>query len=304
MGNFSGMRNKHKFIAMIVSAVVLGLVALLIWQSSNIAILNPKGAIASQQRDLIVAATLLMLIVVVPVFILTFAIAWKYRATNTKARYSPNWDHSRKLETLWWAVPCAIIAVLAVITWQSSHALDPYKPLDMAAKPITIEVVALPWKWLFIYPEQDIATVNFVRFPEDRPVNFRITADAPMNSFWIPQLGGQVYAMAGMETKLHLVADEPGVYRGGSANLSGEGFADMDFEAKATTQAEFDEWVALVKKSPHPLDAARYQSLAAPSKNHPIMSYSTRDADLYDKVIMKYMTPGMQHPHVHNKETH
>jgi len=173
----------------------------------SIAVLNPQGFIANKERGLIVTITLLMLIVVIPVFALTFAIAWKYREGNTAARYSPEWDHNRWVEAVWWAVPLVLITVISMISWSSSHELDPFRPLRSANPPITIQVVALQWKWLFIYPDQNIATVNFVQFPANTPVDFQITSDAPMNSFWIPQLGGQIYAMAGMSTQLHLMEE-------------------------------------------------------------------------------------------------
>lgn len=273
--------------------VVAGLAAVatifLMLHGNDLAILNPKGLIAEKQRNLIMFATLLSVIVVIPVFILTFTIAWKYRAGNIAARYTPDWDHNSKLEAVWWGIPIAIILVLSVVTWQSSHDLDPYKPLASTAKPVTIQVVALQWKWLFIYPEQQIATVNYVRFPAAAPVNFQITADAPMNSFWIPELGGQIYAMSGMSTKLHLMAGSVGSYNGSSANLSGKGFAGMKFVAESTSQADFDRWVAQAKTSPNRLDSAGYAVLHEPSENNPRATYSAAEHNLYDMVINKYM---------------
>lgn len=268
-----------------------GLFAYLL-QGHSVDVLSPQGIIAEKQRDLLVFASVLSLIVIIPVFILTFFIVWKYRAGNTKATYTPDWDHSNKLETLWWGIPCAIILVLAVITWQSSHALDPFKPISSDYKPITIQVIALQWKWLFIYPEQNIATVNYVRFPESTPVSFQITADAPMNSFWIPQLGGQVYAMSGMSTQLHLMANNPGVYNGSSANLSGEGFADMRFKAESTTQDDFYAWVQSAKQSRRTLTSGSYRLLASPSTEQSTTTYASAEPNLYTNVIMKYMAPG------------
>ena len=218
------MMNKSKFIA--IGLLILGAIAgvALLLHGHTIDVLVPKGTIAKKELDLLVTATLLMLIVVIPVFVLTFTIAWKYRASNTKAKYTPDWDHNRAIETVWWAIPFVLILILSVITWQSSHELDPFKPLASSKQPITIQVVALQWKWLFIYPEQHIATVNYVQFPVDTPVNFVITSDAPMNSFWIPQLGGQIYAMAGMSTQLHLMATDPGSYNGSSVTPQRTGF--------------------------------------------------------------------------------
>ena len=255
----------------------------------SIAVLNPQGFIANKERGLIVTITLLMLVVVIPVFALTFAIAWKYRESNTAAPYTPEWDHNRWVEAVWWAVPLVLIAIISLISWRSSHELDPFMPLRSNNPPITIQVVALQWKWLFIYPEQNIATVNFVQFPENTPVNFQITADAPMNSFWIPQLGGQIYAMAGMSTQLHLMADKAGSYRGSSANLSGQGFADMKFIAKSSTGGDFDSWIRSVKHSQNNLTLEGYNKLAQPSQNNPVVTYSSKPSTLYDTILTKYM---------------
>ena len=188
-------------------------------------VLDPKGQIGADERSIIVTATGLMLIVVVPVIVLTLAFAWRYRASNKASVYAPDWAHSTRIEAVVWSVPCAIVAALAVLAWTSSHKLDPYRPIASTAKPITIEVVSLDWKWLFIYPGLHMATVNQIAFPVNVPVNFHITSGSVMNSFFIPQLGGQVYAMAGMQTQLHLIADAAGSYDGISGNYSGAGFS-------------------------------------------------------------------------------
>ncbi len=271
--------------------VVAVVFALIITNVDSIAVLSPEGKIAEHQRDLLVFAVSLSLLVVIPVFTLIFYIAWKYRAGNKKARYEPKWDHDHKLEFIWWGLPILLILILSVVTWKSSHDLDPYKPLASNKKPITIEVVALEWKWLFIYPEQNIATVNYVEFPANRPVNFKITADAPMNSFWIPKLGGQVYAMAGMQTKLHLMANNTGTFNGASSNLSGEGFAGMKFKAHATTEGDFGTWVNTVRQSTKTLNQTTYSQLAKQSENNPKTYYSQAQPGLYDTIIMKYMMP-------------
>ena len=200
-----------------------------------VAILSPKGQIGQDEKTLLITATVLMLLVVIPVIIMTLTFAWKYRASNTKARYEPKWSHSTAIEVVVWSIPCMIVLVLAVLTWRSSHALDPYRPLDSDVKPVTIEAISLDWKWLFIYPEQNVAAVNEMAFPEKTPLNFRITSDSVMNAFFIPQLGTMIYSMAGMETKLHLNAREPGTYAGISANYSGAGFSGMRFKAIATS---------------------------------------------------------------------
>jgi len=287
------MKNPFKFsLFFIVLIAVIGLFSVLS-QGHSFPVLSPDGMIASKEKTLILTVTGLMLIVVIPVFILTFGIAWKYRASNTTAKYTPNWDHNNWLEAIWWGLPCLIIIGVSILAWKSSHELDPYQHIAYNKKAITIELVSLPWKWLFIYPEQHIATVNMVEFPEQTPVNFLITSDAPMNSFWIPQLGGQIYAMPGMSTQLNLIADHSGHYQGSSANLSGAGFAGMKFTANATSQTDFDQWVSSVQQSGSPLPFDTYNVLAAPSKNNPVTYFSTPPADLYNQVIMKYMAPNM-----------
>jgi cytochrome o ubiquinol oxidase subunit 2 len=254
-------------------------------------VFNPKGVIALAEMNLIVKTTLLMLIVVVPVFIMLAVFSWRYRAGNTKEKNTPDWHSNIALEKIWWAIPILIIAFIARMTWVSSHELDPFKPIVSNALPITVQVVALEWKWLFIYPEQNIATVNFVEFPVGTPVNFKITGDAPMNSFWIPQLAGQIYAMAGMDAKLHVMATEAGEYLGVSANYSGYGFSGMKFIAKASSQEEFDKWVKEVKQSPADLSSLEYEKLAKKSRNNPVAYYSGVGENLYNTIIMKYMTP-------------
>ena len=292
------MSKKYKLIlAILISVIVAELVLLLViyLQGSNFAVLNPKGIVGLQQRNLMIFATLLSLVVVIPVFALTFFIVWKYRAGNVNAKYSPDWDHNTKIEAVWWGVPIVLILILGVVTWNSSHALDPKKALVSNKKPVTVQVVALEWKWLFIYPEYNVASVNYLQFPEDTPVNFEITADAPMNSFWIPQLGGQIYAMSGMKTKLNLMASEVGDYNGSSANLSGAGFAGMKFTARASSEADFDSWVQSLKQSPDSLSMATYTKLAEPSKNNPPAAYASQSG-LFDMIMMKYMKPAVEAP--------
>lgn len=272
--------------------VALGAVIAFIVFNNDVPVLNPQGMIASEQRSLLGITTFLMLLVIVPVFILVAWISWKYRASNKKAKYTPNWDKSNILEAIWWGFPLAIIAVLSVITFLSSHALDHFKPIESDKPPIKVQVVALQWKWLFIYPEQGIAAINEIRFPEKTPVNFTITSDAPMNSFWIPALGGQVYAMSGMSTKLHLIADKVGVYNGASANISGEGFAGMKFKAHSVSEIDFENWVHSIKNRKPALNIAEYDRIALPTQNNPVKTYTLADKSLYDKIVMKYMGHG------------
>jgi len=255
----------------------------------NMTILDPKGQVGVDEKNLIITATLLMLIVVVPVIVLTLYFAWRYRASNTNAKYTPNWSYSHRIEAVCWGVPIAIILILGTITWKTTHELDPYRPLDYQVKPITIEVVALDWKWLFIYPDQQIASVNEVAFPANVPVNFKITSDTVMNVFFIPSLGTQIYAMAGMQTQDNLIANQAGVFDGLSANFSGNGFADMNFKARATSQADFEAWVAKVKASPSALDADAYKDLSKQSEKDPVKYYSAVEPLLYAAVLDKYM---------------
>jgi len=267
----------------------------------NSAILNPKGQIGHDEKQLLITSVVLMLIVVIPVIVMAIAFAWKYRASNTKARYEPDWSHSTAIEVVVWSIPCVIILVLAVLTWRSSHALDPYRPLDSDIKPINIEAVSLDWKWMFIYPDQGIATVNEIAFPVHAPLNFKITSDTVMNAFFIPHLGTMIYSMAGMETKLHLVANEPGEYFGLSSNYSGHGFSKMSFVARATDQAGFEAWVAKVKASPKALDAAEYQALAAnrnDKEQYPVTYYSSVPDGMFRSLIDKYMM-GSHHSESH-----
>lgn len=260
----------------------------------NIPVLNPKGWIAVQQRDLIVICTLMMSIVVISVFALMILFSWRYQERNPRGKYAPDWAHSTIGELIWWGVPFVIIVILAVITWTSTHELNPYKPIENGKRPVHIQVVALDWKWLFIYPDYGIATVNYVQFPEQTPLNFEITSDAPMNSFWIPELGGQIYAMPAMRTKLHLLANQTGTFRGMSSNISGSGFAGMTFSAVSTSDEDFEDWVNTVRMSPNFLTEAEYGRLLVPSQYEPVIYYSTVDDDLFDSIIMKYMHPASQ----------
>lgn len=288
------MDKKQKQI--IAAVAVAWFIGLMIWylHGKNFAILNPKGFVAYRERSLMITTVLLGLIVVVPVYVMLFGFAWRYREGNKKAKYSPDLAGNRLAEAIWWGIPLTIIGILSVITWQSSHALDPRRALDSQAKPMTIEVVALDWKWLFIYPNQHVASINWVEIPTGTPVTFDVTSDAPMNSFWIPQLGSQIYAMPGMSTQVHLVADKAGDYQGSSANLSGDGFAGMRFTAEARPQADFDRWVTLVKRMPGNLDKKAYARLAKPSKDNPAAFYSSVEPDLYTSILLKYMAPERQ----------
>ena len=270
-------------------AGVLTLAIATLLSGCKASLLEPAGRIAADEKSLIITSTLLMLIVVIPVIFMTLYFAWKYRESNTSATYMPNWSYSHRIEAVVWAVPIAIILVLGTLTWRTTHELDPYKPLESSVKPIEIQVVALDWKWLFIYPEQHIATVNEIQFPAGTPVNFKITSDTVMNVFFIPQLGSQIYAMAGMETQLHLIANQPGTYAGLSSNYSGAGFSDMHFTAIATSQQGFQDWINKAKASQLSLDDQTYHALAQPSEKVPVAYYANVKPGLFNAIIAQYM---------------
>ncbi len=258
---------------------------------SDIVLFYPKGPIGDGNRFVIIAAILLMLIVVVPVFIMAFWFPLKYRASNAKAIYMPKWSYSGKIDFFMWAVPIAIVMVLAYLAWTRTHQLDPYKPIPSQAKAVNVEVVALDWKYLFVYTDHNIAAVNQLVFPTNVPLSFRLTSDTVMTSFFIPQLGSQIYAMAGRQTRLHLLADEPGTYAGHNQQFSGNGYADMHFKAIATSPEEFQAWVQKAKQSPEKLDSDQYEKLAKPSAGYPVTYFSSVEPDLFDHIIRKY-NPG------------
>ncbi|VAX76536.1 Cytochrome bo(3) ubiquinol oxidase subunit 2 [Serratia symbiotica] len=274
----------------IIEVILLITATVVISGCHNIALLNPKGTIGIEQRTLIISAILLMLIVVIPVILMAFIFSWKYRASNTGAKYRPNWAHSTTIEVVVWTIPIIIIAILGSITWKSTHELDPSKPIVTNKKPMIIEVVSLDWKWLFIYPEQGIATVNELAFPKEIPIEFKVTSDSVMNSFFIPQLGGQIYAMAGMQTKLHLIGNEAGKYAGFSSSYSGRGFSGMKFTAIVTQNTDdFDQWVAKVKASPNNLNTTNaFQALAAPTENNQVAYFSSVKQNLFKDAISKF----------------
>ena len=277
----------HIVILWVVGAAVVIGVLIALSLNHPFPLLQTRGEVANRQRDLLLFATALALLVLVPVYFMIFTFAWRYRAGHKK-EYKPDWDTHKGYEALWWGIPIAIISVLAVVTWTTSHSLDPFKPLASSQKPLQVQVVALQWKWLFIYPEEGVASVNEVAFPAGRPVEFTMTSDAPMNSFWIPQLAGQIYVMSGMSTKLHVSADITGVYEGMSSNISGKGFADMKFKARAMTVRDFDAWVEHARATGEHLTQASYEVLAMP-KISAVAYYHVHDQNIYDDVIMKYM---------------
>lgn len=278
----------------IASVVLLALVVLGTWlllQGKDIPVLDPQGVVGRSEKDLMVFTLYLSIIVVVPVFIMLGVFAWKYREGNKKATYTPDEDGNKWFELLWWGIPILIIGILSVVTWVSTHQLDPYKPLNSNVKPLNVQVVALQWRWLFLYPDEHVATINELKVPAKTPINFQITADAPMSAFWIPALGTQTYAMSGMSAKLSLEADRPGTFRGTNSNINGRGYADMNFTVTSlATKTDFDSWVngiAMDKGHKH-LEWDEYEQLAKATTDTKAHYFHLHDADLYNQVIAKY----------------
>jgi cytochrome o ubiquinol oxidase subunit II len=266
----------------------------------NTVVMNPSGDIAAQQAHLITVSVLLMLLIIVPVMFLIVLFARKYHHKNN-AKYEPDWDHSTKLELVIWGAPLLIIIVLGLVTWISTHKLDPYRPLERldanrpiaaSTKPLVVQVVAMDWKWMFIYPEQGIATVNELVVPVDVPVRFKITATSVMNAFYVPTLAGMIYAMPGMETTLNAVQNKPVQSVGFSANYSGAGFSDMRFPYKGVAQADFDNWVQSVKAGGGELNRAAYLGLEKPSVKEPIHHFGSVDPALYNLALNRCVADG------------
>ncbi len=268
---------------------------------SKAVVLNPAGDVAAQQGRLVMTATLLMLLIIVPVIILTLAFAWKYRQSNQDAPYSPDWHHSTTLELVIWTVPLLIVIALGALTWIGTHKLDPYRPLDRLdatrplppdTRPLEVQVVAMDWKWLFVYPEQGIATVNELAAPVDRPILFKLTATSTMNAFYVPDLAGMIYAMPGMQTELNAVINQAGVYPGLASHYSGPGFSGMTFRFHGLTEAGFAQWVERARSGDRPLDRARYLELVRPSEREPAQYFSRVEEGLYERVLGRCVEDG------------
>ena len=285
-------RSPYKLASLVLSFGLVALILGLVLKRTSFPVLQTAGPIAAGEQQMLIKACLLMLIVVVPVLVLTFWFAIRYRESNTKATYKPDWDHNRFAEATWWAVPTLLIVALSIMTWKGTFEFDPYKPLASSEKTLKVQVVALDWRWLFIYPDHKVASINELHLPVGTPVQFDITSDAPMNSFWIPQLGGQMYAMPGMGTRLHLQADKIGEYRGSSANISGEGFSKMDFMTMATSQTDFDNWLSKANASPT-LTHDKYHELAEQSMDEKVYTFGKVEHGLFGDIIGKYM--GVDH---------
>lgn len=277
-----------KFLFIFFSVLALAFAIFFVFKGEKVQVFQPKGTIASQELNLILVNLTLMLLILVPTFIWLLAVAWKYRASNAKAKYDAKKEYGKFNQFLIWSIPSVIVLIMAIHTWKATHHLDPYKRIGPKEEELLIQVIALDWKWLFIYPEQSIATLNFVQFPEKRAIRFELTADnSPMNSFWIPQLSGQIYCMTGMITPLHIMADGTGTYPGRAAEINGQGYAKMRFVAKSTTQEDFEHWVDEVRQSPLHLDLKLYGELIEPSIDDPVQFYSKVDNALFEAIVMK-----------------
>jgi cytochrome o ubiquinol oxidase subunit 2 len=278
-----------------------GMVAVLSGCSAGV--LDPAGPVAAGERTILLNSLVIMLGIVVPTILVTLLFAWWFRAGNAKAKHLPEWSYSGRLELLVWSVPALVVIFLAGITWIGSHQLAPERPLDSKVPPINVQVVALDWKWLFIYPDQGVATVNRLVIPVGTPVNFRITSGTVMNSFFIPQLGSQIYAMAGMDSKLHLQADRPGQLLGLSAHYSGEGFGDMGFTVDAVSPAQFAGWVNGTRGAGGPmLDGPGFMKLARAKGNVKPYAYRAVYAGLYDRVVAQSGVPAHEQTQAHGRE--
>jgi len=277
------------------------LLPLLLLGGCNLVLLDPSGDVARQQSDIMIITTIIIALIIVPVLVAIGVVAWRYRASNKQAKYDPHWDHSPQLELWVWAGPLLIIIAVGAVSWIGTHQTDPYraidrigsgKPVPADVKPLEVDVVSLRWKWLFLYPQYGIATVNEMAAPVDRPIKFKLTGDTMMDSFFIPALVGQVYTMPGMQTILHGVINKPGEYKGFSANYSGVGFTDMRFTFHGLGTQDFDAWVGKVRAAGGDLDLAAYDKLREPSRAAPVQYYAKFDADLYDRVLNMCVLPG------------
>jgi cytochrome o ubiquinol oxidase subunit II len=254
-------------------------------------VLGPKGPIGSAEKLILFDATAIMLAVVIPVIVLTLGFAWWFRAGNKRAEYLPNWEYSGRIEMIVWSIPALIVLFLGGIAWIGSHDLDPPRAIESQNPTLEVDVVSMDWKWLFIYPGQDVGAVNELVVPVHTPIAFHLTSSSVMNSFFIPQLGSQIYTMAGMTTQLVLQADVPGLYTGRSAQFSGDGFSDMQFDVRAVSKDDFDKWVASAKQQSHPLDMDAYTTLLKPSHADSPRMFSSVKPGLFDYAVMATTMP-------------
>jgi cytochrome o ubiquinol oxidase subunit 2 len=255
--------------------------------------LDPQGPVGKAERLILLDATAIMLAVVIPVILLTFCFAWWFRSGNPRARYRPEWEYSGRIEMIVWSIPALVILFLGGIAWIGAHDLDHPAPLKSGVAPLEVQVVSVDWRWIFIYPEQAIASIDRLTVPAGVPIHFRLTSTSVMNSFFIPQLGSQIYTMPGMATQLNLLADHLGTYQGLSSQFSGDGFSDMRFEAVAVSAAEFRSWVDTTHAAGGVLDRPTFEQLARPASGHAVRTYGEVTTGLFDSIVAGHV--GMTH---------
>src|SRR5271170_8068178 len=254
-------------------------------------VLDPQGPVGTAEKLILYDATAIMLAVVIPVIVCTLVVAVWFRASNKRARRRPEWEYSGRIEFVTWSIPAMIVIFLGGIAWISSHDLDPHKALVSSVQPVEIEVISLDWKWVFIYPQEQLATVNQLVIPVNTPIHFKLTSGSVMNSFFVPQLGSQIYTMAGMTTQLNLLASREGTYSGLSAQFSGDGFSDMRFDVRAVSEEEYKAWLASTHAGTEPLDVVRYTKLATPSRDDAPAAFGHVTVGLFESIVRSHGAP-------------
>ncbi len=264
---------------------IAAMAAMLLLTSCEPAVLDPQGSVGIAEKTILIDSLAIMLAIVVPTLLAIGAFAWWFRASNKRAKYLPNWEYSGQVELVTWSIPLLVIILLGGVIWISAHSLDPAEKLASDKKPLEVQVVSLDWKWLFIYPEQHVASVNALVVPANVPVHFALTSASVMNTFFVPQLGSMIYTMHGMTTQLNLSADHPGTFRGQSSHYSGDGFSDMHFEMRAVSDADFASWVTATRGTGQTLDKDAYLALEKQSKNVAPFTYRDATPDLYADIV-------------------
>ncbi len=264
----------------------------LLLSACNLALLDPQGSVGIAEKTILIDSFAIMLAIVVPTIIAALGFAWWFRASNTRARYLPDWAYSGRIEMIVWSIPLLVILLLGGVAWIGSHQLDPAEPLASDKAPLEVQVVSLDWKWLFIYPDQHVASVNQLVVPAGVPLHFSLTSASVMNVFFIPQLGSMIYTMNGMRTRLNLIADTPGTFRGQSSHFSGDGFSDMHFDVKAVPEDQFTAWANATRQTGPTLDAAAYNALAKQSVDQPPSTYRAVADGLFEQIVTQQLPPG------------